>query len=99
MTRTTLTAHAIDDVLAGTFPASDPPSWTPGMARPALADTIDVSPPAHAPRTFTQGLGSLLGAVAVVLIAPLAILAVGAPVALGVRGLLEAAAWVLAAVR
>jgi hypothetical protein len=25
----------IDDVLADSFPASDPPSWTPGMARPA----------------------------------------------------------------
>ena len=30
-----MTAQAIDDVLAGTFPASDPPAWTPGMARPA----------------------------------------------------------------
>jgi hypothetical protein len=27
----------IDDVLIGTFPASDPPAWTPGMARPAPA--------------------------------------------------------------
>ena len=25
----------LDDVLADSFPASDPPSWTPGMARPA----------------------------------------------------------------
>ena len=25
----------IDDVLADSFPASDPPSWTPGIARPA----------------------------------------------------------------
>jgi peroxiredoxin len=27
----------MDDVLADSFPASDPPSWTPGMARPAPA--------------------------------------------------------------
>jgi hypothetical protein len=35
MLRTNLTAQAIDDVLAGTFPASDPPPWTAGIARPA----------------------------------------------------------------
>lgn len=27
--------HWIDEVLADSFPASDPPSWSPGMARPA----------------------------------------------------------------
>jgi hypothetical protein len=30
-----MTAQAIDDTLAATFPASDPPAWTPGIARPA----------------------------------------------------------------
>jgi hypothetical protein len=35
MLRTDLTTDDIDDVLAGTFPASDPPAWTPGVARPA----------------------------------------------------------------
>ena len=30
-----LSASWIDDVLTDSFPASDPPSWTPGMARPA----------------------------------------------------------------
>ena len=33
--RTPLTTErAIDDVLAESFPASDPPSWNPGVARP-----------------------------------------------------------------
>ena len=32
-------AHWMDDVLADSFPASDPPSWTPGLARPAPART------------------------------------------------------------
>lgn len=39
MLSTTLTSQEIDDVLAGSFPASDPPAWTPGIARPAPADT------------------------------------------------------------
>src|SRR5688500_16148033 len=30
-----MTAQAIDDALIGTFPASDPPAWTPGIARSA----------------------------------------------------------------
>ena len=39
MLSTTLTSQEIDDVLAGSFPASDPPAWTPGIARPAPANT------------------------------------------------------------
>lgn len=35
MLRSNLTGHRIDEVLVGTFPASDPPAWTPGIARPA----------------------------------------------------------------
>jgi hypothetical protein len=39
MLGTTLSARAIDDVLLGSFPASDPPAWSPGIAR--------VAPPIH----------------------------------------------------
>ena len=125
MLRTNWTAQAVDDVLAGTFPASDPPAWTPGMARPApeiampsavtrtpagetndarapaVIDTavIDVSRPANSERTFARALMSLIGALGVALLFPLAIIAVGAPVALVVRGLLEAAEWLLTIMR
>jgi hypothetical protein len=101
MLRTNLTAQDIDDALAGTFPASDPPAWTPGIARPApeIAGVIDVSGPTHEKRTFAQALVSLLGAAGLTLLAPAAVLAVGIPVALAVRGLLEAARWVATIIR
>ena len=43
-------ANWIDEVLAGSFPASDPPSWTLGVARPA--PTILRPVPRAAPLTF-----------------------------------------------
>lgn len=111
MVRVDLTAQAIDDVLAGTFPASDPPAWTPGIARlapqrttratdtgPPAAEAnearasgvIDVSRSTDSDRTFGQALMSSVGAAGLALLVPLAILAVGTPVALGVRGLVLA---------
>jgi hypothetical protein len=54
---------------------------------------IDVSRPASAERTFLQGLVSLAGAAGIALLAPFAILLLGLPVALALRGLLEVIGW------
>ena len=46
----------IDDVLADTFPASDPPAWTPGVAR-LMPEVDDEMPTPAAPeRGITTGV-------------------------------------------
>jgi hypothetical protein len=49
--------------------------------------------------TRPQAVFSLLGAAGIALLLPLAILAIGTPVALAVRGLLEVAQWFGAVIR
>jgi hypothetical protein len=108
--------RAVDSVLADSFPASDPPSWTLGITHPQperettngetvsadqgpvvpAAGVIDVSGPPTDKRTFLTGLRSLITAAAFALLVPFVILLIGAPVALAVRGIAEAASWLLA---
>jgi hypothetical protein len=106
-----LRTQAIEDVLLGTFPASDPPSWSPVMARPAPEappaaapdDAGDAGAPVDGPRsaptlpTVAEALTSLAAAAGVVLLFPIAVLVVGGPLALAVRGLLEVVRWVVGA--
>jgi hypothetical protein len=43
--------RAIDDVLADSFPASDPPSWNPGVTRLALGGNLADRASGHTPLT------------------------------------------------
>jgi len=103
--------QALDQTLADSFPASDPPSWTPGIAHPN--STIGLLERAHrvetgadagartgtaglnrGDRTFLRGLMSWAGAGGIALLVPFAILLVGLPVVLAVRGAIELVGWV-----
>ena len=112
--------RALDQILAESFPASEPPSWTLGISRPepvrrvskgeARADDgakgdhrelvrieiLDVPLPPDTRRLFLRAMASLAGAAGIALLAPFAILLLGLPVALVVRGIAEAIGWLSA---
>jgi hypothetical protein len=105
--------RALDEVLADSFPASDPPSWNSGIIRPQpagrlasgsvpahdedkgvrMVDVVTVSRPTHGDRSFLRALVTLFGAAGFALLFGVAILLVGLPIVLVVRGVLEAIGW------
>jgi hypothetical protein len=64
-------------------------------ARAVASDVLDVSRPSSGERTFLQNLVSLAGAAGIALLVPFAILLVGLPVVLAVRGALQVIEWML----
>jgi hypothetical protein len=70
-----------------------------GRAANGRDDVIDMSHPGtHSPpeRTLLPALLSLVGASGIALLVPLVILLIGLPIALTIRGVLEAVSWLIA---
>jgi hypothetical protein len=101
--RTEADERKLDQVLADSFPASDPPPWTLGRApsarridRPSLSIQAVEVVVAGGRRTWAQQLMVGIGALGAGLVIPLGILIVGLPIALAARGVIEVVAWLTA---
>jgi hypothetical protein len=87
-------ARAADTMLADTFPASDPPSWTPSSAetQPGILTAVERAPTTSSPSPgWLQVVASVAGAVTIALAFPL--LVVGLPLALAWRAVLASTRW------
>jgi hypothetical protein len=101
----------VDEVLADSFPASDPPPWTLGrVPGPPIerTDTASDDDPvwsshttvivAGGKRTAWQWMATGVGAIGMGMVVPIAILVIGIPIALATRTLIEVAGWLAALV-
>jgi hypothetical protein len=84
----------LDEALAGSFAVSDPLPWTFGAPAPAAIDVVVAQKGAYRYRR----LFSVLEAMGLVMLIPVAILAIGIPLVVVARWTVEALVWAAAGI-